>query len=107
MKTKFSLFTTYVCARLQVLTAADITVQISINNTIWFEIKGVNKWVQAHLASQIQSTDGCTASLLLWKNEMLMSIHHGAQSHKNQVDWLIFFGRYGVCDGDAQDWEKQ
>lgn len=51
--------------RLQALTVANITVQISINNTIWFQIKEANKCIHAHLASQIQSTDGYTAGQLV------------------------------------------
>lgn len=76
--------------RLQALTVANITVQISINNTIWFQIKGANKCVQAHLASQIQSTDGYAAGQLLWRKKMLMSIHCRAQSQKNRGNGLIF-----------------
>lgn len=76
--------------RLQAPTVANITAQISINNTIWFQIKGANKCVHAHLASQIQSTDGYTAGQLLWRKKMLMSIHCRAQSQTNRGNGLIF-----------------
>lgn len=63
MNAKLRLFPIYarVPDRLQAVTAANLVVQISINNTIWFQIKRASKCEQAHLASQMQSTDGYTA----------------------------------------------